>query len=71
MNKSNRYIFVVNFEQVDARGNKVKNEVTIKRGSINNQWFLMADYVIDSVKKVVLKNRYGLIDNKNVLLSYS
>lgn len=71
MNKSNRYIFVVNFEQVDARGNKVKNEVTVKRGSINNQWFLMADYVIDSVKKVVLKNRYGLIDNKNVLLSYS
>lgn len=68
-NHSTRYTFVLNYKQ--KRGNQwVNNEVRLTRGSINNHWFLEADYVIDNLKKVVLKNRPHMLDDKNVLVSY-
>ena len=66
----NRYTFVLNYKRKDRNNNEINNEVIVKRGSINNHWFLEADYVIDNEEKKVIKNRYQLIDDKNVLLSY-
>lgn len=66
----NRYTFVLNYKRKDRNNNEINNEVIVKRGSINNHWFLEADYVIDNKEKKVIKNRYQLIDDKNVLLSY-
>lgn len=65
-----RYTFVLNYKRKDKRNNEVNQEVVIKRASTNNHWFLEADYVIDNKEKKVIKNRYQLIDDKNVLLSY-
>lgn len=70
-NNSNRYTFVINYKVLNKAKNWVNNEHIIKRSSLNNHWFLEADYVIDNVKNKVIKNRYNLIDDKNILLSYA
>ena len=67
---SNRYNFIINYEKKDRNKNVVKNEITVQRGSINNHWFLEADYVIDNLKKIVLKNRYHILSDENVIKAY-
>ncbi len=71
MNNSSRYIFVVNYERIDRKGNKVNHETVIQRGSINNQWFLSADYVIDTKNKTVLKNRKNILSSEQILAAYN
>lgn len=70
MNNSKRYSFVINYQNLNRDGSWRNVEHIITRGSINNHWFLEADYVIDNEKGKVIKNRYNLIDDKNVLLNY-
>lgn len=66
---SNRYIFVVNYEQ--KRGNGMANfEFVTRKGSVNNEWFLAADYVIDTKLDKVLKNRKNILSNEQILSAY-
>lgn len=66
-----RYIFVVNYAQKKRNGDIVNQESVVERGSINNQWFLMADYVIDTKMKTVLKNRKQILTNEQLIKAYS
>lgn len=66
-----RYIFVVNYAQKKRNGDIVNQESVVERGSINNQWFLMADYVIDTKMKTVLKNRKQVLTNEQLIKAYS
>lgn len=66
-----RYIFVVNYTQKKRNGDIVNQESVVERGSINNQWFLMADYVIDTKMKTVLKNRKQVLTNEQLIKAYS
>lgn len=66
---TNRYIFVVNYEQ--KRGNGMTNfEFVTRKGSVNNEWFLAADYVIDTKLDKVLKNRKNILTNEQILSAY-
>lgn len=66
-----RYIFVVNYMQKKRNGDNVSQESVVERGSINNQWFLMADYVIDTKMKTVLKNRKQVLTNEQLIKTYN
>lgn len=66
---TNRYIFVVNYEQTRGK-NKTNFEFVTRKGSINNEWFLAADYVIDTKTEKVLKNRKNILSNDQILSAY-
>ena len=70
MNNKGRYIFVINYKQ--KKGNDwTEFEHATRKGSINNQWFLMADYVVDTKEGKVLKNRKNILSNEQILTAYN
>lgn len=66
-----RYVFVINYEQRKKSGDIVNQESVVERGSINNKWFLMADYVIDTKFKTILKNRKQILTNDQLIKAYT
>lgn len=66
-----RYVFVINYTQKKRNGDIVNQESVVERGSINNKWFLMADYVIDTKLKTVLKNRKQVLTDEQLIKAYN